>query len=112
VGLILVFSMGVIGTALTALRLWKSVRVGHLARVSDHSAEWHEAVIHFALLSHMELCAIAVCANLPTLAGWLRGRRRRQRTTNRSGSGGGGGSSSARRRTRTATTSAAPGTLS
>ncbi len=74
--LILVFSMGAIGTALTALRLWKTVSVWRLHSRGDHSPRWHTEVTLFALLSHIELCAIATSANLPTLTGWWRRARR------------------------------------
>ncbi len=99
-GLVLVFSVGAIGTAATALRLWKNVVVWSLYRyyerrvdvVSGQSADAgagaggsgsgsdgggdvrrlsETAQLH--LLSCIELGVIAVCANLPTLTGgWRR----------------------------------------
>ncbi len=92
--LIFVISMAAIGTALTALRLWKTVSVWRLHARGEHGQRWHSEVTLFALLSHLELCAIAVSANLPTLTGWWRRRRTTTKTTtaqrSRSGATGSG----------------------
>ncbi len=74
----LVFSLGTAGTVLTALRLWKSVRVWQLNQRLDRSAFWQLEIALLVMLSYIEVCTIGSCANLPTLTGWWR--KKRQRT--------------------------------
>jgi hypothetical protein len=66
----LVFSMGAVGTMLTALRLWKSVSVSRPHANLLRAARWQSVTVLFSMISLIELCVIAMCASLPTLTGW------------------------------------------
>jgi hypothetical protein len=81
VGVVLIFSLGAIGTGVTALRLWKNVVVWRVndgaLGPADSGRRRREARLMFErtqllLLSYIELGVIAMCANLPTLTGLRR----------------------------------------
>jgi hypothetical protein len=64
--------MGVIGTAVTALRLWKVVVLYQLYGNDTNSPRWFIEMTNVVLLSQIECSIIVVCANLPGLAAWLK----------------------------------------
>jgi hypothetical protein len=66
--LVVLFSMGLLGTALTTLRLWALVRIYQLSQHLPHDEHWMMSFATMTLVSVLELSVIAVCANLPTMA--------------------------------------------
>ncbi len=68
----LLFSLGAIGTAVTALRLRKVVMLNAIYARAPGTPRWFVAAVHVGLLSAVEYCIIIVCANLPSLAAWLK----------------------------------------
>jgi hypothetical protein len=77
VALIVLFSLGAIGTAVTALRLWKLVVLLTIYGRELATVRWHIEVTYAVLLSHTEFSIIATCANLPALFAWCRRNRNR-----------------------------------
>jgi hypothetical protein len=78
VGLSLLFSLGAISTALTAVRLWKVLHVAELNRRGVRSARWPTQLLVLVLLSGCETAIIPLCANMPALAALCRARSRRR----------------------------------
>jgi hypothetical protein len=74
VALIFIFSLGAIGTAVTALRLHKIVEMHTVYAREPGSVRWFVVAAHVLLLSEIECCIILMCANLPALAAWLKKR--------------------------------------
>jgi uncharacterized membrane protein YgcG len=75
------FSLGVVGTGVTAARLWQTVRMLQLQR---RRARWDEYQVQrmiLAFLGGIETAIIPLCANMPALAAFwhARGRRRNAR---------------------------------
>jgi hypothetical protein len=64
----LLFSLGAVGTAVTALRLWKCVVLFRIYGRDSNTPRWLVEVTHLVLLSQVEFSIIIVCANLPGLA--------------------------------------------
>jgi ABC-type nickel/cobalt efflux system permease component RcnA len=72
VALMLLFSLGAIGTAVTALRLWKVTVVARISGADVGSVRWFVEMTHVVLLSQIECAIIVVCANMPGLAALLK----------------------------------------
>jgi hypothetical protein len=70
----LLFSMGSIGAAVTALRLWKVVVLYRIYGREVNSVRWFVGVVYVVLLSQAEASTLVVCANLPALAALLKRR--------------------------------------
>jgi hypothetical protein len=83
--------MGVVGTAVTTLRLWKVTVIYQLYGKDTNSPRWFIEMANVVLLSQIEVSIIIVCANLPGLAAWLK-----RSLGSRSGSGGRRGSTRSR----------------
>jgi uncharacterized membrane protein YgcG len=66
-----IFSLSVIGTAVTALRLRKFVELHPTYSHEPGNGHWPVVAAHVLLLSEIECSIILVCANLPALAAWL-----------------------------------------
>jgi hypothetical protein len=81
VGLIVLFSLGALGTALTVVRLWKAVTMMQLQRrrqpeLTAFAALAAERMV-LMLLSGLEAAFIPICANGPALAACWKTRGRR-----------------------------------
>ncbi len=66
--------MGSVGTAVTALRLWKKVVLHRIYGREVNTARWFADVVYVVLLSQNECCILIVCANLPALTALLKRR--------------------------------------
>jgi hypothetical protein len=76
VGLVCVYSIGAVGTAVTGLRLWKNISTWHIDGVGGAHLEYNRRLAvelaQFILLSYIKVGVIATCGNLPTLTGLWR----------------------------------------
>jgi hypothetical protein len=68
VGLVLLFSLGGIGTVVTTVRLWKVVVLTSTLEREVGSVRWFIEATHVVMLSHIEVCIVIICANFPGLA--------------------------------------------
>jgi hypothetical protein len=68
------FSLGAIGTAVTALRLHKMVELQAIYAREPGTVHWFVVAAHGLLLSEIECYIILLCVNLPALAAWLKKR--------------------------------------
>ncbi len=87
VGLVLLFSLCVFGTVLTAVRLWKTVHLKAMNRRREYGARWVVQVLVLVLLSGCETAIIPLCANMPALAALWRSRGRRPSNNNNNPNG-------------------------
>jgi hypothetical protein len=78
VGLVLLFSLGGIGTVVTSVRLWKVVVLTSTLEREVGSVRWFIEATNVVMLSHIEVCIIIICANFPGVAALRKHHGRRQ----------------------------------
>ncbi len=91
--LISLFSLGLVGTVVTALRVWKATSVDRDSRTRRAgTGAWLADTTQYYLLSYIEVSIISTCANAPALAAWWK--RQGGSSATAAGAGGSSGSNS------------------
>jgi hypothetical protein len=70
----LIFLLGIIGTAVTVLRLRMVIELHAIYLHKPGSVRWFVVAANVMLLTEIECSIILICANLPALTPWMKRR--------------------------------------